>query len=244
MQDYQNKSLIKRVKRNVNFTHLSNEVFNAGLSPDSLGVLCYILHLPDDWIIHKTHLQKVFKIGRERMDRIFNEIEKSGFLISTDMIRSGGKFIGRNYFFYDEPQNKPMLSEPLSAKPTAANTQLLNTNIELNTNNTNTPISPKGEESSFEEIGLSIKDWIDAYVRIHKKFGVQRSESDINKSYLTRKLTKWRELELDNQKPLHALYGILSDKWEREHRYPSAKLSNLFNLDTIARWCNRIESKC
>lgn len=118
------------------------------------------------------------------------------------------------------------------------------TNTDVNTINTNTPLSPKGEESSFEEIGLSINEWIEAYLRTCKRFGVQRSMADINKTYLERKLNKWRQEGLDNKKPLHALYAILGDKWEREHRYPSANLPNLFNLDTIARWCNRIESKC
>lgn len=132
-------------------------------------------------------------------------------------------------------------SEPTPSA--TAHTEHINQLNKLNIEQ-NTPISPKGEEDSFEEIGLSMEEWIEAYLRIYKRFGVQRSEADINKSYLTRKLNKWRQQDFDNKKPLNALYSILGDKWEREHRYPSATLHNLFNLDTIARWCNRIESKC
>lgn len=236
MADYQNKSLIKRVKRKTNFTHLSNEVFNASLSPDALGVLCYILHLPDDWVIHKTHLQKVFNVGRERMDRIFNDIEKAGFLVSMDMVRVGGKFVGRNYFFYDEPQNEPITEKPLTAKPTTANTQLLNTNIELNTNNTNSPISPKGESEVKDNIEESINSWVDAYLRIHEAHKVRCGYEDVPIDKLKRHYSKWLNIGRDPQEPLMALQNILKDNWQRTHHFPQKKLSNLFNVETVAKW--------
>jgi hypothetical protein len=119
---FMSNNLIKRTKRKDNFTILMNEVFQSKLQADSLGVLCYILSLPDEWVLHKTHLMKHFGIGREKMDRIFKELEVSGFMLAMDMIRTQeGKFIGRNYIVYDSPvQVQPLKGKPLSAKPLTA----------------------------------------------------------------------------------------------------------------------------
>lgn len=114
---FMSNNLIKRTKRTHNFTVLMNEVFQSKLQADSLGVLCYLLSLPDDWVLHKTHLMKHFAIGREKMDRIFKELEASGFMLAMNMIRTQeGKFIGRSYIVYDLPTH----SEPLTAKPSTA----------------------------------------------------------------------------------------------------------------------------
>jgi hypothetical protein len=114
---FMSNNLIKRTKRTHNFTMLMNEVFQSKLQADSLGVLCYLLSLPDDWVLHKTHLMKHFGIGREKMDRIFKELEASGFMLAMNMIRTQeGKFIGRSYIVYDLPTH----SEPLTAKPSTA----------------------------------------------------------------------------------------------------------------------------
>lgn len=123
---FMSNNLIKRTKRRHNFTVLMNEVFQSKLQADSLGVLCYLLSLPDDWVLHKTHLMKHFGIGREKMDRIFKELEASGFMLAMNMIRTKeGKFIGRSYIVYDLPTHsepstdKPSTAKPLTARPTS-----------------------------------------------------------------------------------------------------------------------------
>lgn len=139
---FMSNNLIKRTKRKDNFTILMNEVFQSKLQADSLGILCYILSLPDDWVLHKTHLMKHFCIGREKMDRVFKELEASGFMLAMDMIRTKeGKFIGRSYIVYDSPiQTEPIPAKPLSAKPLTArptsNKNLSNKELILQRTNT------------------------------------------------------------------------------------------------------------
>ena len=61
-----NTDLIKRTKRTENFTVIGNDILTRkDLSFNAKGFLCYILSLPNDWIVHKTWLQKEFKIGRK-----------------------------------------------------------------------------------------------------------------------------------------------------------------------------------
>ena len=239
MAQHNNTSLIKRVKRNTNFTNLSNEVFKAGLSPDALGVLCYILHLPDDWVIHKTQLQKVFNIGREKIDRIFKEIEKSGFLIPADMIRSGGKFIGRNYFFYDEPQ--PSGAKPLSENPSTANTQLLNTNIEVNTNNTNNPLPPlEGGEDYFDkDYSINLSSLLKMYPEYCMAYcGLKINSNLIDKKLVDKMFRHLYDYGYDASKVLVAIKNIGRNDWERSRNYPSLRIKTLLKPDTIMRYQN------
>ena len=138
------ESLIKRTKRDKNFFVIGNEVFNCGLSADTLGVLVYILHLPDDWILRKSQLCSHFKIGRDKMDRIFKELKAAGFIGDIVMVRgTSGKFDGVNYLVYDQPiyrtTEKPLTDNRTTGKPLtdnpyhgkSARTKNYNTNKEL-----------------------------------------------------------------------------------------------------------------
>lgn len=125
----------KRIKRKENFTIVDNSLFDLKIGMDSILLLMYCLSLPDNWVFHKTHLQKKFNVGRTIMDRMFKELESTGYLVSLEMIRNEQKqFTGRSYIFYDEPFNgEPMVGEPLAENPSAAQAstetaQLINTN--------------------------------------------------------------------------------------------------------------------
>lgn len=238
-----NKSLITRSKRKTDFTHLSNKVFEAGLPPDTLGVLCYILHLPDDWVIHKTHLQKVFNVGRERMDRIFKELEDSLFLVAENLDRVGGQFVGKKYSFYDEPQLPPCAEKPLTVKPTTADTQLQRTNNNKELIYTNTPISPKGEEDFLGKKVISIEEWQKAYFRIFDSVGIVRTYYDLPKHKLKRYYDKFVREGRDVEEPLKMLQEVLKNEWQLKNKLRDASLSALFNPEKIANWIRPIGAK-
>ncbi len=155
------ESYIKRIKRANNFTIIGNNIFSSGLSIESVGVICYILHLPDDWIIRRVQLMKHFNIGRDKMNRIFGELKSVGYLAELSKIRGkNGKFDGINYIVYDEPNiinhhtEKPRTAEPLHGKPTTTKNYL---NKELSkqrtilqrTNNNAEPKNYQQERQNF-----------------------------------------------------------------------------------------------
>lgn len=116
------ESYIKRTRRTRNFTHLGNEIFSSNLSPEALGILCYILHLPDDWILRKKQLMSHFKIGRDKLDRVFKELRTTGYIAEVIKVRgAGGKFDGVNYIVYDSPidntTGKPLTGNQYTGKP-------------------------------------------------------------------------------------------------------------------------------
>ncbi len=100
-----------------NYTTLPNEIFESNLSPESIGVLAYFLSLPAKWVIYKTIIHKKFNIGEKKMDRIFKELQSSGYVISVKTY-SGGK-IQHEHIVYDKPFNgeKPLNFENLPHPP-------------------------------------------------------------------------------------------------------------------------------
>lgn len=99
---------------------------NKNLSFEARGLLIMLLSLPEDWVLHKSWITKEYKIGREKMKRIFNELEKNGYFVPMEMVRKDGKFVGKNYLIHDRPCNdvkeiSPMYRNPSTVEPTAEN---------------------------------------------------------------------------------------------------------------------------
>jgi hypothetical protein len=70
---------IFRQKQTENFTILPNAIFKSGLSLKAVGLLSYILHLPNDWIIVKTQIYKAMEQdGRQSVDSAWRELAESG----------------------------------------------------------------------------------------------------------------------------------------------------------------------
>ena len=136
-------NLVKRTKRTKNFTVVGNEIFDCPeLSLEAMAILIYVLSLPDDWMLHKTVLQKKFKVGRRIIDRAFREIETAGYMHSLEMIKIGNKFVGRNYMFYDNPTKRiPDVHFGTTQNEQAQNVQVIrtNSNQELIQPNKHTP---------------------------------------------------------------------------------------------------------
>ena len=131
------EEFIKRTKRKANLTIINNEIFQSErMSIEAIGLLCYILSLPDDWIIHKTQLMQKFKIGRDKMNKLFNEIKQDGYLCCVDLIKEKGKFKGTSYVFYDESQKETVYVFPVTGEPFTEKQPLLSTNTILSNNNT------------------------------------------------------------------------------------------------------------
>jgi hypothetical protein len=93
-----------------NFTALSNKLLqNNNLSLDTRGLLCYLISLPQDWIIYKENIQKQLGFGRKKMDRIWAEAKSFGYLKSEKFRESNGTW---NYIY--TITDVPLSTVPLS----------------------------------------------------------------------------------------------------------------------------------
>lgn len=126
-------SIIKS-KQSSNYTVMPNDVFTVGLSIEAIGLLAYFLSLPHDWVIYKTKLHDQLGIGREKLDRIFKELQDSGFILSVKRQQQNGRF-EHEHVVYDRPFNgepehgEPDTGLPEVVLPDMANQPLLNTKL-------------------------------------------------------------------------------------------------------------------
>lgn len=96
---------IIRIKSGKDFTIIPNIVFKSGLSYRAIGLLTFILHLPDDWKLHKTYLYKTSpEDGRTAINTAWEELEKAGFIYSEIKKSKNNKLHEINYIVYDSPQ--------------------------------------------------------------------------------------------------------------------------------------------
>jgi len=157
------ESYIKKTKRTENFTVLGNQIFNSNLSLESLGILCYILHLPDDWVLRKSHLMKLFNIGRDKTDRLFKELKSKGYIADVIRIKgNNGRFDGVHYLVYDTPFTENHTTEnhttgnQCGGKPTTTKNEvykeltILNTNLQKEISKKEVCYDVNGNEVDFD----------------------------------------------------------------------------------------------
>lgn len=100
-----NRTTIVKSKLHRDFTIIPNEILKrTDVSLQAKGLFCYILSLPDDWIVYKNKLAVMTGESRRQINNAFAELEKKGYLISTDVYRRGLK--QKEYVFYQFPFNE------------------------------------------------------------------------------------------------------------------------------------------
>jgi hypothetical protein len=158
---------IIRVKSEKGFTIINNAAFNSGLSLRAIGLLTFIIHLPDDWVLYKKWLYKNMQEGRDAINGAWSELEQKGFIKSEPEKRSvNGKFAGINHIVYDMPvksvenpvtvfpstdksAENPLPENPVTENPLPETRQLLNTNIQRTkeqSTNVSTDLVPVGTD--------------------------------------------------------------------------------------------------
>lgn len=161
----ENQGLIRRTKRNQNFTVIGNDVIqDSRMSIDARGVLIYILSLPDDWVIYKKDLQERINVGRRILDRCFSEMKEAGYLIESGEIKEDGRFVGKGYSIFDfsvydqrpemyttDVQNVQRTDVQNVHSTDVQNVHLLNTNIQR-TNKGNFEKKKSFQKPTVEEV--------------------------------------------------------------------------------------------
>ena len=98
-----------RVIKNKNYTTISNQLFkNKGISLKAKGLMAYLLSLPNDWDLSINGIVSTSMEGRGAIGNIFKELIVAGY-IERIQIRDKGKFVGYDYFVFEQPKpNKPI----------------------------------------------------------------------------------------------------------------------------------------
>lgn len=112
-------SIIRRAKGPEDpYARISKSLAKDGsLSFEARGVMLYLLSKPDDWEIQFTDVEKAGKIGRDKRQRIFAELELHGYFERVED-RTSGQF-GYDYIVHEEPlpENPVAVSGPQPGLP-------------------------------------------------------------------------------------------------------------------------------
>jgi len=79
-----------------NFTSISNLLLrNENISLETVALVSYIVHLPPDWIIYKSHIEKEMLkrgCGGTKFRRIWKEAKEHGYIIQNKFRVEGGRY--------------------------------------------------------------------------------------------------------------------------------------------------------
>lgn len=86
------------------FTVIPNEISQSTtLTIEEKGFLTYLLSLPQNWVLYRNQLYDILPDSRGTIDRVFQQLQHKGYIISVKSIDDKGRFNGWNHVIYDEP---------------------------------------------------------------------------------------------------------------------------------------------
>lgn len=111
---------VLRHKHTVEYVVIPNSLLrDERLSLKDIGLLAYMLHLPDDWSFSISGLCTVFgNDGRDSISGSLKRIENAGYLKRERARDTGGKVGGAIWFVSDLPMDEPKTDFPAQEKPT------------------------------------------------------------------------------------------------------------------------------
>lgn len=108
-----NTGQIINSRTNGKFTVVPNDLINDDLTFEEKGLLISLLSLPSDWIIYRNNLYHRFPDKPGTIDRIFQQLQNKGYIISERVVDDMGHFKGWNHIVYNEKRD----SDEISRKP-------------------------------------------------------------------------------------------------------------------------------
>jgi hypothetical protein len=126
-------SVVRR-HHNSNFTVVPNAISeDARLSVEAKGVLGYLLSRPHDWTIRLNHIGATLGVGRDKTERIFQQLMDTGYVVRGKQRRVNGAWGPMEFVVLDDPARssteatvaslphpeKPHAVEPSTAEPHA-----------------------------------------------------------------------------------------------------------------------------
>lgn len=241
---YFDKSILKKKVKN-NYTRISNDFLqDDSISFEAKGLGASLLSRPEDWEINISALMTEGNIGRDKANKIIQELIKAGYMYKSQS-RTSGKFSRNVLFISDEKdylfeeviekeRSSPLTEKTATVKSVTGEPLTVNpeqqTKDYTNTNKTNTTTTKKEKSSSSIYEFLIIKEYPllnAATISNIKRFIPNLTEDEFKKIY---SLTE-REITLGKGKDFNAiLYKALKNEWsftdKKKKDVPSINVEN------------------
>ena len=155
------------------FTVIDNDVFRKSkLTLKGMGMLCFLLSLPDNWDFSERGLAKLFPDGLRSVKTALRELEEKGYLTREQGRGEKGGFGKMIYTIREIPQTlentefdvrfkNESTPKELARKVTQINTNLKNTNLNNKSINQSKNIVSQYNDINYykEEISKNINMW-------------------------------------------------------------------------------------
>ena len=106
-----------REKKERDFTVINNTVLkDARISWKAKGLFCYLLSLPEDWIIYQSELLNHATDGRESLRNAIQELEQLGYL-QIEKKRDGKGHFTTIYRVIENPNETDGSGKPEAGNP-------------------------------------------------------------------------------------------------------------------------------
>lgn len=90
-----NKTIFKRTENNTNFTKIPNNLLrDKNLSLSAKALLSILLSNIDGWIIYRKKLMKEYNLSKSKINLLFVELKKAGYIEINKIKDSNNKFFG------------------------------------------------------------------------------------------------------------------------------------------------------
>ncbi len=96
---------IIRRRRSENFTVVPNEIYDSeAMSFEASSLLAYLLTRPQNWKVHTNQLKKVTGFGRDKVQKLMQQIRAAGYAKTQPKQAKNGRFSGQETIIFDEVQ--------------------------------------------------------------------------------------------------------------------------------------------
>lgn len=123
-----------KVQKTKNFTVMSNyHLRDRRLGAKAIGIMSFMLALPDHWDFSVNGLAKCLGEGRDSITSGLKKLEKYGYLVRVQKTGKGNRFAGYEYILYEKPNaefpftENPLTENPLTENPTQINIKEIST---------------------------------------------------------------------------------------------------------------------
>jgi hypothetical protein len=120
---------IVRRQHNSRFASLPNAIWDdPSVSVEAKGVLGYLLSRPHNWNVRPQQVGQVLNVGKDKLQRIFQELISAGYVTREQNRDEAGSFGSMEYIVRDETvASLPQPENPQTANPQTAEPQPVNT---------------------------------------------------------------------------------------------------------------------
>jgi hypothetical protein len=156
-----NTGQIVKGKRKHDFAIIPNEISQSKqLTMQEKGMLCFLLSLPENWILYKKNLYEQMPDSKYTIDMVFSSLQGKGYIFSSrQMDPATGKMVGWNHIVYDAPQFDRDADLPISGNTDVGkNRESVNEGIYKETNTNKETIKYK---YAFEDFWLAYDKKVD-----------------------------------------------------------------------------------